>query len=127
MIFADFLNRDRAISLGTKSVCRTTSSTRCRLSSLTLAVPLMTRETVAGETPANLATSRILIIETTSTHLLYRLRSLFLKPVSRKIIIIYWNTIPLNSSRVFHLFIKGLSKILLCCFLVEFANIQWSK
>ena len=62
MVRAERLNSDRATSLGTKFVSAITSKMRFRFSSLTWAVPLMTRETVAGDTPASCATSRMLLM-----------------------------------------------------------------
>lgn len=56
MVFADLRNRVLATSLGIKPV-----DTLSFFGS-TFAVPFITRDTVAAETPANSATSRILII-----------------------------------------------------------------
>ena len=56
-IGADFLNNDLATALGTNPVSAIAWSTRSFFSSSTFAVPFITRETVAGETPASFATS----------------------------------------------------------------------
>jgi hypothetical protein len=47
----------RATALGRKSYFLMTASTGSRFWSLTLALPVSTRETVAGETPASRAIS----------------------------------------------------------------------
>ena len=62
MVFADLRNRVLATSLGIKPVSSITRRTRSLFSGSTFAVPFITRDTVAAETPANSATSRILII-----------------------------------------------------------------
>ena len=99
MILADFLNKERATSLGTKSVCSMTSNTRFRLSGLTLAVPFMTRETVAGETPANRATSRTLLMCTPPSNLV---RAFRMTPVSHITIIIYYKFIVKKPVSILH-------------------------
>ena len=55
MVLEDFLNRERATSLGMNSVSAMAFRTWACFSGATRAVPLMTRETVAGETPARRA------------------------------------------------------------------------
>lgn len=62
MVLLDFLNSVRATSLGTKSVSLIARNTFYLFSSVTFAVPFITRDTVAGDTPASLATSRMLAI-----------------------------------------------------------------
>ena len=59
IVFVRFVIRLRAAAFGEYRRRVTSASTRSRVSSLTTAVPLTTRETVATETPAACATSRI--------------------------------------------------------------------
>ena len=62
IIFADFLNNDLATSFGMKPVSEMAFKTLFFFSSSTLAVPFITRETVAGDTCASFATSLMLDI-----------------------------------------------------------------
>ena len=61
IIFDDCLYSALASSFGRNPVSSMAASTRLRFSSFTFAVPFITRDTVAGDTPAIRATSLILV------------------------------------------------------------------